>query len=70
MASIAIAARAYQQSFDTRPYTTLALTNGSLSAVGDSVAQLVSILVSKTDFEEENDGNLFGDAVVCKTSRP
>ncbi|KAH8120642.1 hypothetical protein DFH11DRAFT_1500048 [Phellopilus nigrolimitatus] len=45
MASIALAARAYQQSFDARPYTTLALTNGALSAVGDAVAQGAQILV-------------------------
>lgn len=46
MAALAIAARsAYQQSFDARPYTTLAATNGALSAVGDVVAQLSQIFV-------------------------
>jgi protein Mpv17 len=38
MASIALA-RAYQQSFDTHPYATLAFTNGALNALGDCVAQ-------------------------------
>jgi len=47
MASIALAARAYQSSFDARPYTTLALTNGAFSAVGDSVAQFAQIMTSK-----------------------
>lgn len=48
MASIAYAARAYQQSFDARPYTTLACTNGTLFAIGDCVAQLSQILVSNS----------------------
>ena len=39
MASIALA-RVYQQSFETHPWTTLALTNGALSAFSDVVAQL------------------------------
>ncbi|KZP32199.1 hypothetical protein FIBSPDRAFT_723018 [Athelia psychrophila] len=38
MASLPIA-RFYQQSFETHPYRTLALTNGSLNALGDIVAQ-------------------------------
>jgi len=38
MASIPIA-RFYQQSFETHPYRTLAVTNGSLNALGDIVAQ-------------------------------
>ena len=45
MATFALAARAYQQSFDARPYTTLAITNGTLSALGDVVAQAVQIFV-------------------------
>ena len=44
MASIALA-RVYQQSFDTHPYTTLALTNGCLNALGDIVAQMTQNLV-------------------------
>ncbi|EPS99138.1 hypothetical protein FOMPIDRAFT_1031049 [Fomitopsis schrenkii] len=39
MTSIAVA-RAYQQSFETHPYGTLAVTNGALNALGDIVAQL------------------------------
>jgi len=39
MTSIAVA-RAYQQSFETHPYGTLAITNGALNALGDMVAQL------------------------------
>ncbi|KAI0728622.1 hypothetical protein C8Q72DRAFT_833562 [Fomitopsis betulina] len=39
MTSIAVA-RAYQQSFETRPYATLAIANGALNALGDIVAQL------------------------------
>jgi len=38
MYSIALA-RVYQQSFDSHPYGTLAVTNGALSAIGDAVAQ-------------------------------
>ncbi|KAI0082244.1 hypothetical protein K474DRAFT_1655605 [Panus rudis PR-1116 ss-1] len=33
-------ARVYQQSFDSHPYWTLAITNGALNALGDTVAQL------------------------------
>ena len=44
MASIALA-RVYQQSFETHPYTTLALTNGALNALGDIVAQLTERFV-------------------------
>ncbi|THG98509.1 hypothetical protein EW145_g7417 [Phellinidium pouzarii] len=47
MASIALAARAYQHSFDSRPHTTLALTNGAFSGLGDAVAQLVQIVTAK-----------------------
>ncbi|KAF7437061.1 hypothetical protein PC9H_003895 [Pleurotus ostreatus] len=39
MATIAIA-RAYQQSFDARPHTTLAITGGLFNALGDFVAQV------------------------------
>ncbi|EJF66498.1 hypothetical protein BD309DRAFT_894874 [Dichomitus squalens] len=39
MANIALA-RAYQQSFESHPYYTLALTNGALNALGDAVAQV------------------------------
>lgn len=45
MANVAIA-RAYQQSFEARPYYTLAITNGVLSAVGDAVAQFTQRFVS------------------------
>jgi protein Mpv17 len=44
MASVALA-RAYQHSFDTHPYATLAFTNGALTAVGDGVAQTAQLLV-------------------------
>ncbi|KAI5119930.1 hypothetical protein M0805_000895 [Coniferiporia weirii] len=53
MASIAFAVRAYQHSFDSRPYTTLALTNGAFSAVGDAVAQLAQILMAKPAEHED-----------------
>lgn len=46
MAAIALAARAYQQSFQTHPNTTLALTGGSLNALGDGVAQATQRMVS------------------------
>lgn len=45
MTSVALA-RVYQQSFEHRPYWTLAVTNGALNALGDSVAQLSERLVS------------------------
>lgn len=46
MATLALAVRAYQQSFDSRPYSTLAVTNGTLTALGDVVAQATQIFVS------------------------
>ncbi|KAJ2920413.1 hypothetical protein MD484_g65, partial [Candolleomyces efflorescens] len=39
MAALTLA-RAYQHSFDTRPNVTLAITGGSLNALGDCVAQI------------------------------
>lgn len=39
MAALTIA-RAYQHSFDTHPNSTLAITGGSLNALGDFVAQI------------------------------
>ncbi|KAF8898366.1 hypothetical protein BD779DRAFT_1666232 [Infundibulicybe gibba] len=39
MASLTLA-RAYQQSFDTHPNATLAITGGCLNALGDMVAQM------------------------------
>lgn len=53
MATIQHATRAYQQSFDSRPYTTLAITNGFLSAVGDYVAQVAQILGTKPTNHED-----------------
>ena len=44
MASVALA-RVYQQSFAAHPYFTLAVTNGTLNAFGDCVAQLSQKLV-------------------------
>lgn len=44
MASLVLA-RAYQQSFDSHPYPTLAFTNGALNALGDFVAQSTQIIV-------------------------
>ncbi|OJT14363.1 Protein sym1 [Trametes pubescens] len=48
MANVALA-RAYQQSFDAHPYTTLAFTNGALNALGDVVAQLTQKFVDKQE---------------------
>jgi len=39
----AVLARAYQQSFESHPYFTLAFTNATLNAIGDIVAQTVQI---------------------------
>jgi protein Mpv17 len=44
MSSVALA-RVYQQSFESHPHYTLAVTNGTLNALGDVVAQSVQILV-------------------------
>lgn len=44
MASIALA-RVYQQSFAAHPYFTLAVINGALNALGDTVAQVTQNLV-------------------------
>lgn len=49
MTSIAVA-RAYQQSFETRPYATLAIANGALNALGDIVAQLTEKFVRLPSF--------------------
>jgi hypothetical protein len=38
--------RAYQQSFDTHPNTTLAITGGCFNALGDVVAQVSQNIVS------------------------
>lgn len=42
--SIALA-RVYQQSFETHPYTTLALTNGAFGAFSDVIAQVTQRVV-------------------------
>ncbi|KZT06761.1 uncharacterized protein LAESUDRAFT_678725 [Laetiporus sulphureus 93-53] len=47
MSSVALA-RAYQQSFAAHPYGTLAITNGTLNALGDIVAQLTEKWVSQS----------------------
>ena len=44
MAALTLA-RAYQHSFDTHPNITLAVTGGSLNALGDVVAQLAQLKV-------------------------
>ncbi|PCH33428.1 hypothetical protein WOLCODRAFT_64036 [Wolfiporia cocos MD-104 SS10] len=46
MSSIALA-RIYQQSFETHPYGTMAITNGALNALGDIVAQLTEKFVGR-----------------------
>lgn len=47
MSSVAFA-RIYQQSFESHPHYTLAVTNGTLNALGDVVAQSVQLLVCPT----------------------
>jgi len=47
MSSIALA-RIYQAQFNARPTTTLAVTNGSLSALADIIAQSAQLLNSKS----------------------
>ena len=42
---MAAVARIYQASFDRNPRGTLALTNGTLSAVADACAQSVQLFV-------------------------
>lgn len=49
MASVTLA-RVYQQSFEHRPYWTLAITNGALNALGDTVAQLTEAVVRQCYF--------------------
>ena len=48
MASFALA-RVYQQSLESHPYGTLAVTNGTLNAIGDVVAQITQNLVSSSE---------------------
>ncbi|KAH9853170.1 hypothetical protein C2E23DRAFT_729080 [Lenzites betulinus] len=48
MANIALA-RAYQQSFDSHPYYTTALTNGALNALGDVVAQITQKVIAQQE---------------------
>jgi len=40
--------RAYQHSFDSHPNTTLAITGGSLNALGDVVAQVTQNTVRRS----------------------
>lgn len=44
MSSVALA-RIYQRSFESHPHYTLAVTGGTLNALGDAVAQSVQLLV-------------------------
>lgn len=44
MSNVALV-RIYQQSFESHPNYTLAVTNGTLNALGDVVAQSVQLLV-------------------------
>ena len=44
MSSVALA-RVYQRSFESHPHYTLAVTNGTLNALGDVVAQSVQLSV-------------------------
>ncbi|KAF5368417.1 hypothetical protein D9758_002358 [Tetrapyrgos nigripes] len=44
-------ARAYQHSFEVRPNTTLAITGGSLNALGDIVAQTYQITLGRKEHE-------------------
>ncbi|KAF9073764.1 hypothetical protein BDP27DRAFT_1215198 [Rhodocollybia butyracea] len=48
MANLAVA-RAYQKSFHSRPNTTLAVTGGSLNALGDFIAQSYQNIYGKQD---------------------
>jgi len=47
-------ARFYQQSFETHPYRTLAVTNGSLNALGDIVAQASQRALGDKAIEEQH----------------
>ena len=47
MAALTLA-RAYQHSFDSHPNTTLAITGGSLNALGDIVAQITQNAVCRS----------------------
>ncbi|PPQ90429.1 hypothetical protein CVT25_014947 [Psilocybe cyanescens] len=51
MAAVTIA-RAYMHSFDSHPYSTLAVTGGCLNALGDVVAQVAQRTVGKGEHEE------------------
>ncbi|TFK23106.1 hypothetical protein FA15DRAFT_670838 [Coprinopsis marcescibilis] len=50
MAAVTLA-RAYQHSFDTHPYITLAVAGGCLNALGDCVAQVSERTVARKDDE-------------------
>lgn len=52
MSSVALA-RVYQQSFDTHPYTTLAITNGIMGAFSDVVAQVTQRVIQGPPRDEE-----------------
>ena len=58
MSSIALA-RIYQQSFESHPHYTLAATNGTLSALGDVVAQSVQLLVCPFAFVRSHPNLIF-----------
>jgi len=66
MATIALAARAYQQSFEARPRTTLAVTNGSLFAIGDGVAQLTQLFTYNPDLHRGSKRPLYD---IARTAR-
>ncbi|KAH9487139.1 Protein SYM1 [Psilocybe cubensis] len=51
MAALTLA-RAYQHSFDTHPYSTLAVTGGCLNALGDVVAQVAQRTVGRGEKED------------------
>jgi len=51
MAAITLA-RAYQHSFDSHPYSTLAVTGGTLNALGDVVAQVSQMTLGRGEHEE------------------
>jgi protein Mpv17 len=53
MASVALA-RAYQHSFDSHPYATLAFTNGTLTAIGDAVAQSAEKIIGSRTHKEHD----------------
>jgi|ERR1700722_9215639 len=68
MTSLAIT-RAYQQSFESHPHTTLAVTGGFFNALGDFVAQISQIVVSYPSMYSETAQLMYHIERITKSTK-